>query len=82
MSFLIFSIFFYGFSRSITSSLFLRAHILDDLGALDYVYTTKDNLDENVIVTFEQIPEPSLVLGNGFIVIVLLKVKRKNNLVR
>lgn len=47
------------------SAMFLRAHVLNDAGAFDYVYNTGDALDENVSVISQtqSVPEPSSVLG-------------------
>ncbi len=47
------------------SALFLRAHVLDDAGAFDYVYTTGDALDKNVNVISQtkSVPEPASVLA-------------------
>ena len=47
------------------SALFLRASVLDDRDAFDYVYSTGDALDENasVISQAEPVPEPSSTLA-------------------
>lgn len=47
------------------SAIFLRAHVLNDADAYDYVYNTGDALDENVSVIgqTEPVPEPASVLG-------------------
>lgn len=47
------------------SALFLRANVLDDRDAFDYVYSTGDALDENatVISQAEPVPEPSSTLA-------------------
>lgn len=47
------------------SGLFLRASVLDDKAAFDYVYSTGDALDPNVNVTSQvkPVPEPSLTFG-------------------
>lgn len=45
------------------SALFLRAHILEDMEAFDYVYRTGDEQDENVTVTSARVPESSSILG-------------------
>ncbi|MBD2057637.1 chlorophyllase [Oculatella sp. FACHB-28] len=47
------------------SGLFLRASLLNDADALDYIYNTGDALDENVSVTSEAatVPEPTSFPG-------------------
>lgn len=47
------------------SGLFLRASLLDDADALDYIYSSGDALDENVSVTREAatVPEPTSFVG-------------------
>jgi Chlorophyllase len=47
------------------SGLFLRASILDDKNALNYVYATGDTLDSNVSVISQvkPVPEPSFIWG-------------------
>ena len=47
------------------SAIFLRAHVLNDAEALNYLYNTGDALDENVSVISQtqSVPEPSSVLG-------------------
>ena len=47
------------------SGLFLRASLLNDSGALDYIYHRGDGLDENVSVTSEvaTVPEPTSLVG-------------------
>ncbi|MEM8543478.1 MAG: chlorophyllase [Cyanobacteria bacterium P01_H01_bin.119] len=45
------------------SGAFLRAHLLEDDSAWDYIYTSRgDNLDENVAVEAVSTPEPSVGL--------------------
>lgn len=55
------------------SALFLRGHVQGDTGALNYVYKTGDETDENVTVVSARVPEPSvtwgiLILGIGLAV--------------
>ena len=45
------------------SGLFLRAHVLDDEEAFNYVYNTGDIQDENVTVISTSVPEPSATWG-------------------
>lgn len=46
------------------SAVFLRANLLNDEGAIDYLYNTGDLLDSNAIVTDQRsIPEPSAIVG-------------------
>ena len=45
------------------SGLFLRAHVLNDQNAFDYVYGFGDSLDPNVSVSSVQTPEPSPLTG-------------------
>jgi dienelactone hydrolase len=45
------------------SGLFLRAHVLQDPEALDYVYGIGDGQDENVTVRSARVPESSSTLG-------------------
>ena len=45
------------------SGLFLRAHVLDDEGAFNYVYNTGDVRDENVKVINTSVPESSATWG-------------------
>ena len=45
-------------------SVFLRANVLNDEDAIDYLYNTGDFLDSNVIVTNRRsVPEPGSILG-------------------
>lgn len=65
------------------SGLFLRASLLDDADALDYIYNTGDTLDENVTVTSETatVSEPTSftgILAFG-IVGIAWKLRRKRN---
>jgi hypothetical protein len=47
------------------SGLFLRAHVLDDEAAFDYIYNTGDDRDPNVEVVsqVESVPEPASIMG-------------------
>lgn len=45
------------------SALFLRANMLEDPAASDYIYSQGDALDPNVSVTSVAVPEPSSTLG-------------------
>lgn len=45
------------------SGLFLRANMLGDLDAYNYVFNTGDENDPNVTVESEQVPEPSTYIG-------------------
>ena len=46
------------------SSVYLRANLLNDEDAIDYLYKTGDLLDSNVLVTSQRsIPEPSAIVG-------------------
>ncbi len=49
------------------SALFLRAHLLDDQQAIDYIYNTGDSQDENVTVVSS--PETKLSFGWGIFVL-------------
>ncbi|MGB6298888.1 MAG: alpha/beta hydrolase [Rivularia sp. (in: cyanobacteria)] len=62
------------------SGLFLRASVLNDKKAFDYVYSTGDALDKNVTVTSEvkSVPETSSIWGLGLFGIGILVWKRKN----
>ena len=53
------------------SGLFLRAHVLDDQAAFNYVYAVGDRLDSRVTVSSVKTPEPSAVTG-GFAAAVML----------
>lgn len=46
------------------SALFLRANMLEDPAAYDYIYSQGDALDPNVSVTSIAVPEPSSVVGS------------------
>ncbi|MBV6623317.1 MAG: alpha/beta hydrolase [Rivularia sp. (in: Bacteria)] len=61
------------------SGLFLRASVLNDKKAFDYVYSTGDALDKNVKVTsqIKSVPETSFIWGLGFFSIGILLWKRK-----
>ena len=61
------------------SGLFLRASVLDDKKAFDYVYSTGDALDKNVKVTSQAkpVPEASSIWGLGLFGIGILVWKRK-----
>lgn len=61
------------------SGLFLRASVLDDKKAFDYVYSTGDALDKNVKVTSQakSVPEASSIWGLGLFGIGLVVWKRK-----
>ncbi|MEG5042517.1 MULTISPECIES: hypothetical protein [unclassified Microcoleus] len=41
------------------SALFLRANMLNDRGAFDYIYSQGDALDPNVRITTVAVPKPS-----------------------
>ncbi|MEG3841069.1 PEP-CTERM sorting domain-containing protein [Microcoleus sp. herbarium14] len=45
------------------SALFLRANMLEDAAASDYIYSKGDALDPNVSVTSVAVPEPSSLAG-------------------
>jgi dienelactone hydrolase len=45
------------------SALFLRANMLEDPAAYDYIYSQGDTLDPNVSVTSVAVPEPSSLAG-------------------
>ena len=45
------------------SALFLRANMLEDPAAYDYIYSQGDTLDPNVSVTSVVVPEPSSLAG-------------------
>lgn len=45
------------------SALFLRANMLEDRAAYDYIYSQGDALDPNVSVTSVAVPEPSSLAG-------------------
>ncbi|MEG4585374.1 alpha/beta hydrolase [Microcoleus sp. MOSTC5] len=45
------------------SALFLRANMLKDRAAFDYIYSQGDGLDPNVSVTSVAVPEPSSMAG-------------------
>jgi len=45
------------------SALFLRAHVLNDAGAFDYVYNTGDALDRNARAISQPVPEPASTFG-------------------
>ena len=53
------------------SGLFLRAHVLDDQAAFNYVYVVGDSLDSRVTVSSVTTPEPSAIAG-GFATAVML----------
>ena len=62
------------------SGLFLRASVLDDKKAFDYVYSTGDALDKNVKVTSQAnvaVPEASSIFGLGLFGVGLIVWKRK-----
>lgn len=61
------------------SGLFLRASILNDKEAFDYVYSTGDALDKNVKVTSQvkSVPETSSIWGLGLFGIGFMAWKRK-----
>lgn len=64
------------------SGLFLRAHVLNDQDAFNYIYSTGDAHDENVTVNSTTVPEPSktwgiLLLGIG-VTIASVTRNRKN----
>lgn len=61
------------------SGLFLRAHLLNDRDAFDYVYNTGDALDNNVTVISEKqtIPEPSAIFGLLAVGVIGLKLRGK-----
>ncbi|MBD2006127.1 alpha/beta hydrolase [Trichocoleus sp. FACHB-40] len=67
------------------SALFLRASVLDDKDAFNYVYSTGDALDVNVNVTSQSKPVPessltsALVLLSGFGAVFGLKKRRQLN---
>ena len=46
------------------SALFLRANMLEDPAAYDYIYSQGDTLDPNVSVTSVAVPEPSSLAGS------------------
>ncbi|BAY85018.1 hypothetical protein NIES267_45160 [Calothrix parasitica NIES-267] len=66
------------------SGLFLRASILDDKKAFDYVYSTGDALDKNVKVTSQtkSVPEASSIFGLGLFSIGFMVWKRKNRRIK
>ncbi len=47
------------------SALFLRANMLEDRAAYDYIYSQGDALDPNVSITSVAVPEPSSLAGSA-----------------
>lgn len=62
------------------SGLFLRASVLDDKEAFNYVYSTGDALDKNVTVTSQvkSVPEASSIWGLGLFGVGFMVWKKKN----
>ncbi|MGB3761122.1 MAG: alpha/beta hydrolase [Rivularia sp. (in: cyanobacteria)] len=62
------------------SGLFLRANVLDDKEAFNYVYSTGDALDKNVTVTSQvkSVPEASSIWGLGLFGVGFMVWKKKN----
>lgn len=62
------------------SGLFLRASVLDDKEAFNYVYSTGDALDKNVTVTSQvkSVPEASSIWGLGLFCVGFMVWKKKN----
>jgi len=61
------------------SGLFLRASILNDQDAFNYVYSTGNTVDPNVTVISERIPEPTptaALIGIGIAGVTITKLKK------
>lgn len=54
------------------SAIFLRAYVLDDAGALDYLHNTGDTLDENVTVISQKKTVPEARSGSSLLLSVLM----------
>lgn len=59
------------------SALFLRANMLEDRVASDYIYSKGDALDPNVSVTSVAVPEPSSMAGLVMFGILVLGYRRR-----
>lgn len=59
------------------SALFLRANMLEDGAASDYIYSQGDALDPNVSVTSVAVPEPSSMAGFAIFGVLVLGYRRR-----